>query len=87
MQPRLYSRRMSRNTQIRQLALQVLFLFDAQGAAEREGCGQGLALHSTLLAVVGGTLSVESEPGRYTRVLLCLPTEALNLGLKSATVI
>lgn len=37
------------------------------------GSGQGLALHSTLLAVVGGTLAVESEPGRYTRVNLHLP--------------
>ena len=37
------------------------------------GSGQGLALHGTLLAVVGGTLAVESAPGRYTRVLLTLP--------------
>ena len=37
------------------------------------GSGQGLALHSTMLAVVGGSLSVESELGRYTRVLLSLP--------------
>lgn len=37
------------------------------------GSGQGLALHSTLLAVVGGTLAIESEPGRYTRVNLYLP--------------
>ena len=51
-----------------------------QSTAERDGGGQGLALHSTLLAVVGGTLSVESEPGRFTRVLLCLPAEALNWG-------
>jgi signal transduction histidine kinase len=40
------------------------------------GNGQGLALHSTMLAVVGGSLSVESELGRYTRVLLSLPNEA-----------
>jgi signal transduction histidine kinase len=35
--------------------------------------GQGLALHSTMMAVVGGTLSVESVPGEYTRVTLALP--------------
>ena len=37
--------------------------------------GQGLALHSTMMAVVGGSLSVESAPGIYTRVLLALPQE------------
>lgn len=37
------------------------------------GSGQGLALHSTMLAVVGGSLAVESEPEAYTRVLLRLP--------------
>jgi signal transduction histidine kinase len=35
--------------------------------------GQGLALHSTMMAVVGGTLAVESLPGAYMRVLLTLP--------------
>jgi signal transduction histidine kinase len=49
----------------------------------RSGSGQGLALHSTLLAVVGGTLAVESAPGRYTRVLLTLPPTA---GLGGAAV-
>jgi hypothetical protein len=41
------------------------------------GSGQGLALHATLLAVVGGRLTVASDPGRYTRVVLFLPAEAL----------
>ena len=36
---------------------------------------QGLALHSTLLAVVGGTLEVVSTPGQLTRILLRLPME------------
>ncbi|MBE7467735.1 MAG: hypothetical protein HS114_01160 [Anaerolineales bacterium] len=36
------------------------------------GSGQGLALHSTMMAVVGGTLAVESTPGAYTRVRLSL---------------
>jgi signal transduction histidine kinase len=37
------------------------------------GSGQGLALHSTMMAVVGGSLSTESVPGEYTRVVLSLP--------------
>lgn len=39
----------------------------------KEGGGHGLALHSTLLAVVGGTLTVESRVGAYTRISLALP--------------
>jgi signal transduction histidine kinase len=39
------------------------------------GSGQGLALHSTLLAVIGGSLSIESEPGAYTRARIYLPSE------------
>jgi signal transduction histidine kinase len=35
--------------------------------------GHGLALHSTMMAVVGGSLAVESAPGEYTRVVLSLP--------------
>jgi signal transduction histidine kinase len=38
-----------------------------------EGGGQGLALHSAMMAVVGGTLAVESVPGASTRVTLTLP--------------
>ena len=34
--------------------------------------GQGLSLHSTMMAVIGGELAVESEPERYTRVKLKL---------------
>jgi signal transduction histidine kinase len=41
-----------------------------------EGGGQGLALHSTMMAVVGGSLAVESLADAYTRVLLILPREA-----------
>jgi signal transduction histidine kinase len=33
----------------------------------------GLGLHSTLMAVIGGSLAVESQPGQYTRVELRLP--------------
>jgi signal transduction histidine kinase len=34
------------------------------------GSGQGLALHSTMMAVIGGSLSIESIPGQFTRVSL-----------------
>jgi signal transduction histidine kinase len=49
--------------------------FQNAGLSEAAG-GQGLALHSTLMAVVGGTLAVESLPGEHTRVSLILPHEA-----------
>jgi signal transduction histidine kinase len=38
--------------------------------------GQGLALHSTMMAVIGGTLAVESIPRQYTRITLSLPAFA-----------
>jgi signal transduction histidine kinase len=41
--------------------------------AEPGGTGQGLSLHRTLMAVVGGALTVESAPHGGTRVLLTLP--------------
>lgn len=37
------------------------------------GSGQGLALHGTMMAVVGGVLTAESVPGTYTRISLTLP--------------
>jgi signal transduction histidine kinase len=40
--------------------------------------GQGLALHGTLMAVVGGSLSIERVPGDTTRVTLALPHNALS---------
>jgi len=40
--------------------------------ASTSSSGQGLALHATLLAVVGGTLTVESQPGAFTRVRLLI---------------
>jgi signal transduction histidine kinase len=47
-----------------------------QPADNAAGSGSGLALHSTMMAVVGGTLSVESLPGQFTRIALTLPREA-----------
>lgn len=50
------------------------------GTVAAQGGGHGLGLHSTLMAVVGGTLTVASQPGAYTRVLLALPAGALAHG-------
>jgi signal transduction histidine kinase len=36
---------------------------------------RGLALHSTLMAVIGGELSFEQVPGEVTRVILRVPSE------------
>ena len=43
------------------------------GKGSNEGSGKGLALHSTMMSVIGGTLAVESVPGEYLRVRLSLP--------------
>jgi signal transduction histidine kinase len=45
-----------------------LFFFE-----RKEEGGQGLLLHSTLMAVIGGTLEIDSIPDAYTRVTLRLP--------------
>ncbi len=42
---------------------------------DNKGSGQGLALHSTMMAVVGGTLEIDSVRGQYTRVIITLPTD------------
>jgi signal transduction histidine kinase len=39
------------------------------------GSGQGLTLHSTMMAIVGGTLTAESSPNGQTRISLKLPHE------------
>lgn len=44
-------------------------------AGENAGAGAGLALHGTMMAVVGGSLILESDPGAFTRVILTLPFE------------
>jgi signal transduction histidine kinase len=41
-----------------------------------QGSGHGLGLHGTLVAVVGGTLTAESQLGAFTRVSLALPQSA-----------
>ena len=35
--------------------------------------GHGLSLHHTMMAIVGGSLNVESESAKFTRVILTLP--------------
>ena len=47
----------------------------AAGEPARTGNGQGLALHSTLMAVIGGSLTLSSQPGR-TCLTLELPQGA-----------
>ncbi|HEY52524.1 MAG TPA: hypothetical protein G4N94_03615, partial [Caldilineae bacterium] len=37
------------------------------------GNGQGLALHGALMAIAGGSLSLETAPGQYTRAQLVMP--------------
>ena len=44
--------------------------------SDQKGSGQGLAFHGTMMAVVGGSLSIESAPGIFTRVVLSLPRDA-----------
>lgn len=44
--------------------------------SDQKGSGQGLAFHGTMMAVIGGALSIESVPGIFTRVVLSLPRDA-----------
>ncbi len=44
-----------------------------QSGNHRAGSGQGLALHSTMMAVIGGELSFEQLPGQISRVILRVP--------------
>jgi signal transduction histidine kinase len=48
----------------------------AKNAIPSGGSGRGLALHSTMMAIVGGTLALESKAGQGTRVSLLLPPNA-----------
>ena len=46
------------------------------GESHTSGSGQGLTLHSTMMAVINGSLALESTPGEHTRVILRLPEES-----------
>ena len=45
----------------------------AAGGNPEPVSGRGLALHSTMMAVIGGSLEVESASQEFTRVSLRLP--------------
>jgi signal transduction histidine kinase len=53
--------------------LQITIEDNGSGFRPEPGSGQGLALHSTLMAIVGGSLSLETIPNQMTRVQLALP--------------
>jgi signal transduction histidine kinase len=59
--------------------LHIVIEDNGQGLSGRENSsengGQGLALHSTMMAVIGGTLSISSAAGEYTRVTLASPDQ------------
>lgn len=46
---------------------------NGQKSSKTSGTSQGLALHSTMLAVVGGEMAMESQPNEFTRVTLTVP--------------
>ena len=46
-------------------------LVAANNAEMRDG--QGIVLHSTMMAIIGGALSLESAPGHGSRVTLSIP--------------
>ena len=39
-------------------------------ALPKNGSGHGLALHTTMMAVIGGEITVDSHQDEYTQVLL-----------------
>lgn len=47
------------------------------GARDSDGFGLGLAISSQAIAVLGGTLELESEPGLGTRAIVTLPSARL----------
>lgn len=57
--------------------LKIIIEDDGQGINSETksiaGSGQGLKLHSTMIAVIGGYLSVESEKNHFTRISIVLP--------------
>jgi signal transduction histidine kinase len=42
-----------------------------------QGDGHGMSLHSTLMAIVGGAITWESSPGKFTLVTISLPARSL----------
>ena len=58
--------------------LQIIIEDNGQGLPAQEGStqngGQGLALHSTMMAIIGGSMSIDSIAGEYTQVTLAFPS-------------
>ncbi len=54
------------------------------GNSETSGSGQGLALHSTMMAVVGGSIVVDTAAYQFTRVTLNVPILAAHAFASSA---
>lgn len=44
---------------------------------QSQGTGHGLALHSTMMAVVGGEITINSVPNQFTAVALTLPADRI----------
>jgi signal transduction histidine kinase len=65
--------RLEITAQVAEGQFQITIEDSGPGFRQEPGQGQGLALHSTLMAIVGGSLAVETVPGEMTRVLLTLP--------------
>ena len=63
------------SAQIVNRQLQLSIEDDGIGFKQQEGEGQGLVLHSTMMAIAGGSLALESTPGRMTRAQLLMPLE------------
>jgi len=68
-------------TASRQNGLEIVIEDNGIGPVELKSAstGQGLALHSTMMAVIGGSLAFETAPGLHTRLILRLPDEAMNM--------
>lgn len=56
-----------------QLAITITDDGVGMGNSETSGSGQGLALHSTMMAVVGGSVVVDTAAHQFTRVTLNVP--------------
>jgi len=54
-------------------SLQLIIQDNGVGMSDVSRSGQGLALHSTLMAIAGGSLSLKSIPGQMTRAELLMP--------------
>lgn len=61
---------------------------DSPGGADAQksvsSSGQGLTLHSTLMAVIGGELVFEHTPGKVTRIVLRFPLEKVDITHRDA---